>query len=56
MLSMKDDQDSHGTSRHGADSLLGETDPKKLTRNDCVNTYSGARCYDQAHPGCKRIT
>ena len=40
MLSIKDDQDSHGTCCHGADSL-GETDPKKLTRNDCVNTHSG---------------
>lgn len=37
----KDDEDSHGTCPHGAGSLLGETHPKKLIRNDCVNTHNG---------------
>lgn len=33
------DQESQGTCPHGAGSLLGETDPEKLTGNHCVNTH-----------------
>ena len=39
MLSIKDDQDSHGTCCHGADSLRGKSDKNKIT--DIIITTEG---------------